>query len=618
MDGRFGVESGLSGKRLFRLVLDKEGTLWAATEGGGLQKAKAAVSGPMRFEPVVLPGGMLGEYVSGLTLGASGRLWACGEKGLALYEKGQWRRFTAQDGLLRTHVAYPIELKNGEVQVAYFEALGFSRFRVQEGRLEVTQHLEPTNPVAREKVYMMGEDSKNRVWVGTGQGVFVIDGDKIERFGLAEGLVGEDINNMAFLSDPGGDVWIGTSAGLARFDATAYRGQPAPPQSVVLSYRLGEEFHFPGIGDPPKAPYRANTFEVSFAGLSFLGEGYVQHQIRLRPLESDWHPTQTRESRYPALGAGNYIFEVRSRVGQGEWGPETTVSFEILPAWWGTLWFRALLVLLGGGFLYLVFRWRMRALRRQNRQLEDLVAARTKELEVANDALRNQSLTDPLTGLKNRRYLGVCMPDDVAQVNRAHRQVNLARSDRLALNIDLIFIMVDVDHFKSVNDAYGHHAGDLVLQQLAEILRGATRDTDTVVRWGGEEFLVVARNACRKEGAILVERIRSQVEAFAFDIGGGQTLKRTCSLGYSFFPFLAEHPKHMAWEVVVDIADHCLYAAKRSGRNAWVGLAAPFDAAPAALGENPTLHIPKLLEDGVLELNTSVPEGKALDWELKL
>jgi diguanylate cyclase (GGDEF)-like protein len=618
VDGRFGAESGLNGKRIFRLVLDPEGTLWVATEGGGLQKAKASVSGPMRFESVILPGGNDREYVSGLTLGASGRLMACGEKGLAVLEKGQWRRFTAQDGLLRTHVAYAVEARNGDVVVAYFEALGFSRLRLQEGTLQVVQHLEDKHPVSREKVYMLGEDSKSRIWVGTGQGVFVLDGERIERFGLAEGLVGDDISNMAFLSDPGGDVWIGTSAGLARFDAGSYRGQPAPPPSVVLSYQLGGKRYFPGVDPEPNVPHGSNTFDVSFAGLSFLGEGYVQHQIRLRDLETDWHPTQSREARYPALSAGRYIFDIRSRIGEGAWGPETAIAFVVHPAWWGTWWFRGLLVLVGGGSLYLVLLWRMKALRRKNRQLEDLVAARTRELEVANEALRSQSLTDPLTGLKNRRFLGVSMPDDVAHVNRAHRKIAGSTADRQALNIDLIFIMVDVDHFKSVNDAYGHHAGDLVLQRLADILRTATRDTDTVVRWGGEEFLVVARNASRKDGAILVERIRSQVEACAFDIGGGQTLKRTCSLGFSFFPFLSEHPTFMPWEMAVDIADHCLYAAKRGGRNAWVGLAAPFDAIPQAIGENPTLHIPELLKKGALELKTSLPEAKVLDWELKL
>ncbi len=615
VDGRFGLESGLNGKRIFRMALDREGTLWVATEGGGLQRARVAER-DLRFRSEVLPGGAVNEYVSGICLGGSGRLWVCGERGLALREQGKWTRFTERDGLLRTHVAYAIEARNGDLLVAYFEAQGFSRVRVENGRLKVVAHPGPSDPTGREKVYMLGEDSRSRVWVGTGQGVFVSQGDRMEHFGQSEGLVGEDISNMAFLSDPAGDVWIGTSSGLARFDAASYQGQPPPPASVILVSRLGDRAFPPET--EPRVPHGQNAFEVNFAGLSFLGEGRVQHEVRLLNLETEWHRTSTREARFPALSPGRYVFEVRSRVGdQGEWGPEARVAFTVLPAWWQTWWSRLLLVGALAGLVVLLIRWRLRALQEQNRALEALVAARTQELEAANDALRNQSLTDPLTGLRNRRYLGVCMPEDVARVQRAHRQVPSGQKERLNLNIDLIFIMVDVDHFKSINDTYGHHAGDLVLQQLAEILRKATRDTDTVVRWGGEEFLVVARNANRKEAAILAERIRSQVEAHPFHLGGGQTLHRTCSMGYAFFPFLPEHPDFLGWEPVVDVADHCLYAAKRSGRNGWVGVSSRPQPDPIRFGESVSLHLPDFIREGSLDLMTSFPDPGALDWELR-
>lgn len=614
VDARFGAEAGLTGKRLFRLVLDGQGLLWAATEGAGLMRADTRRA-KLEFEPIVMPGGHPKEYVSGITLGASGRFWACGDRGLGLLEHGKWRRFTSQDGLLRTHVAYCLELKNGDLLVAYFEAQGFSRVRVEGGKLKVLEHPASANPIGREKIYMLGEDAKGRIWVGTGQGLFVFQGDRMEHFGLSEGLVGEDISNMAFLSDAGGDVWIGTSAGLARFDAAAYQGQPKPPSTVFLDARLGNEVFDPE--SPPKVPHARRTFEVTIAGISFLGEGTLQHQVRLEPLEDDWHLTHTREARFPALSPGAYTFRARSRVGEGEWGPETTLRFTVLPAWWQSAWFRTLVGLAILGILVVVGRWRMRALREQNRELEALVHARTRELEVANEALRAQSLTDPLTGLKNRRYLGVCMPEDVAQVQRNHRAVAGSQAERLALNIDLVLIMVDVDHFKSINDHHGHHAGDLVLQQLADILRSATRDTDTVVRWGGEEFLVVARNACRKDAVILVERIRALVEAHAFAIGEGQILHRTCSLGFAYFPFLPTKPDHLPWETVVDVADHGLYAAKRAGRNGWVGLVPDVDGKPEPFQGAWLFNLPGLLHQKDLKVLSSFPEDTVFEWDVK-
>jgi diguanylate cyclase (GGDEF)-like protein len=611
VDGRFGAEAGLVGKRLFRLVLDGEGTLWAATDGGGLLKADARQSN-LHFQQETLPGGTAGEYVSGISLGDSGRLYACGEQGIAVRDHGVWKRYTQADGLQQTHVAYCAELKGGDVVVAYFESMGYSRIRLEGGRLQVVENLDPASELSREKVYMLGEDSQGRLWVGTGRGVFAVQGKDIQRFGLADGLVGEDIDNMAFHSDPGGDVWIGTSGGLARFDASAYRGPLDAPATVFLSCTLGGKAR--GGEGGVEVPHGQGTLEARFAGLSFLGEGYLHHEIRLQGLEDDWHVSDTPEARYPALRAGSYVLEVRSRVGQGAWGAPASFAFTVLPAWWQSWWFRLLGVLAAVGLLVLVIRWRLAALKRHNQELEALVHQRTAELEAANEALRNQSLTDPLTGLRNRRYLGVRMSEDVAQVQRTLRQMR--DKDRPEVNVDLVFAMVDLDHFKEVNDTYGHAAGDRVLQQTAEILQSVTRDSDTVVRWGGEEFLVVARNASRRDSTTLVERIRARMAEHVFDLGEeGGTLRRTCSVGFSFFPFYHPEVEALTWEQVVDMADHCLYAAKRSGRNGWVGLAATPALDVESLHDHPSQHIRDLLQRGAVEVQTSYPDGVDLHWD---
>src|SRR5690348_13575550 len=173
--------------------------------------------------------------------------------------------------------------------------------------------------------------------------------------------------------------------------------------------------------------------------------------------------------------------------------------------------------------------------------------------------------------------------------------------------------MVDLDHFKEVNDTYGHAAGDLVLQQVATILQEATRDTDTVVRWGGEEFLVVARNAARKDAVVLVERIRSRVEAHAFDLGDGSTIRRTCSIGFALMPFLCADPDYMSWEEVVDVADHCLYVAKRSGRDAWVGVLPQTDVTAEGLGMHVASRLSELVATPMLEVLSSREDPEGLD-----
>lgn len=611
---RFGSESGLRGTRILRMVLDASGTLWVAADGGGLRAARTG-PGPLRFEPVVVPGGNETEYFSGLILDGKGRLWAAGEKGLAVRDGGAWRRFTDADGLRETHVAYALSLRSGELVVAYFEGAGLSRVTYDGGRISVADLLAPGSVLATQKVFMLGEDRSGRIWAGTGLGVYSVEDGTERRYRAEDGLVGEDFNNMTFLEDPDGGLWFGTMSGLARFDPRVTPPSVPPPATAILETKLGPRSWKGPAPDGERLGYRENVLEVRYAGLSFVRENAVESETRLVGLEPEWRASRIRELRISALPPGEYRFEVRSRAAAGEWGPVTGFSFSIAPAWWQSLWFRALALLAVAGLVALAVQRRLRKLQRRAAILQSLVDERTVELKAANEALRNQSLTDPLTGLRNRRYLGVSVPEVVAQVNRNHRNVALGRGDRAAVNVDLVFLMVDVDHFKSVNDAHGHHAGDEVLRQLAAVLRSATRESDTVVRWGGEEFLVVGRNTCRKECAVLAERIRERVEAHEFRLDDGTVLRRTCSVGFASYPVVGSAPDHVEWEQVVDLADQALYAAKVGGRNAWVGLVARDGLRAEDVTRSPAQELAVLVERGDFEVRTSLPDAAALDWK---
>ncbi len=611
---RIELSRDAAAKRIFRLYLDRSGVLWAGTDGAGLFKA-LPTKGHLKFERVELPQGTPTEYISDVHQDAAKRIWVPGEHGLAMLENGQWRRFTSKDGLKQDHMTYIRSTNSGDLLISYNEPLGVTLARYGGGVLKILKQFDTTTGLVEDMVYLTGEDAKGGIWIGTGKGVDLVRSEGIDHFGIAEGLVGEDCNNMAFFPEDNGDAWIGTSTGLARFDAKAYKGLAVPPTTVMTSLKLGNKAYIPGL-EEVQVPHGSNTLEARFACLSFLRELAVHQRVRLVGLEPEWHTTDTHEARYPALPPGHYRLEVCSRVGQGSWGPVAFYRFEVLSAWWQTWWLRTLLGLGFAGLIALVVRWRMFALKQRNRQLEAQVAARTKELEAANEALRSQSLTDPLTGLRNRRFLGECMPEDVALVNRVFHEVKGPRKGRLALNIDLLFVMVDLDHFKLVNDEHGHAAGDKVLQQMGEIMKEATRDTDTVVRWGGEEFLVVARNVCRRDSTILVERIRSQVAEHLFDIGEGKSLHLTCSLGFALYPFLPELPQAFAWERVVDAADHCLYAAKRAGRDAWVGLFPCEEVDPNLVLDTQTLNIPDLLSKGTIQVKSSLAPDFPLEWDL--
>jgi diguanylate cyclase (GGDEF)-like protein len=257
-----------------------------------------------------------------------------------------------------------------------------------------------------------------------------------------------------------------------------------------------------------------------------------------------------------------------------------------------------------------VIQWQMKKLKQRNVELEVLLKladSLTLELETANRTLQEQSLTDPLTGLKNRRYLYATIAKDIAQVKRMYRAQEAPPGSAPIQNNDLLFFMVDVDHFKWVNDTFGHGAGDAVLQQVADLLRKATRGSDTVIRWGGEEFLVVARQANRDEAAVVAERIRRFVEKHRFDLPDGHSIHRTCSVGFTAYPLDGVESLHIEWDRVVDLADRCLYRAKEGGRNQWVGLMPSTPAGPSRFTMDITGEMEELLDQGLMQVIGSGP-----------
>ncbi len=171
------------------------------------------------------------------------------------------------------------------------------------------------------------------------------------------------------------------------------------------------------------------------------------------------------------------------------------------------------------------------------------------ELEEKNRELERLSISDGLTGLFNHRHIHGLLYDEYGRANRSHEPLTVA--------------MFDLDRFKSVNDNYGHQAGDRVLQQFADILRNTARDIDRIGRYGGEEFMVILPETALHEGAIFVERVRREVALHDFHIGREEPLHMTVSAGVATYPHeLAGNP-----ETLIRFADEALYAAKAAGRD---------------------------------------------------
>lgn len=168
------------------------------------------------------------------------------------------------------------------------------------------------------------------------------------------------------------------------------------------------------------------------------------------------------------------------------------------------------------------------------------------------DLLEVENITDPLTKVYNRRYLDRRLDEEVA------------RSKRYSLELSVF--MLDIDHFKRVNDTYGHQAGDVTLSTLGSLIKADLRDMDVVYRYGGEEFLIICTNTPIKGATLVAERIRHLIESHPIEIsdsaGRNQMIQVTASIGVASLSYGIDNK-----EKLVQAADQSLYRAKQDGRN---------------------------------------------------
>ena len=201
------------------------------------------------------------------------------------------------------------------------------------------------------------------------------------------------------------------------------------------------------------------------------------------------------------------------------------------------------------------------------------------ELQRKNLELQEISFTDTLTGVWNRRYLEEILTAEAGQVLRNYERARGSDIRKLD-HRDLVFIMVDVDFFKEVNDVHGHPSGDRLLQRVAERLARVVRKSDVLVRWGGEEFLIMSRSADPSGTPAFCERVLDIMASEAFDLGHGIRVRKTCSVGWAPFPWSRGAYEAVCAEETIELADMALYRAKAGGRNQGVGIL-PGDGAVA-------------------------------------
>ncbi|HVQ29985.1 MAG TPA: diguanylate cyclase, partial [Vicinamibacteria bacterium] len=289
-----------------------------------------------------------------------------------------------------------------------------------------------------------------------------------------------------------------------------------------------------------------------FVSPSFTDENALRYRYRLVGLGDSWTESEAAqgETTYGGLAPAYYRFEVLAVTSDGRVSKEPAVFlFSVRPAWWQTAPALVLFALALGAGIFLVVRTRETALVAARLRLEREVRERTEDLRKANERLAALAVSDELTGVANRRRLIDALEEAMAFARR--RETPLA------------ILLADLDHFKEVNDRFGHAAGDEVLRRVAQGMEGALRTEDLLGRYGGDEFVAVLRGTAAEGAREAGERLRKALRVLDLGIPGpGADGPLTVSVGLAVYDRSLAQPADLLRR-----ADEALYRAKAAGRN---------------------------------------------------
>ena len=588
------------------VVPNRSGGLWVGTEGGGVVHVHQKRLTVYNRSNGTLPC----DNVTDLKLKPDGTLLVACKEGLAIRKPdGTWHRMTRGEALPVSYVRCMLDQPDGSTLLGTLGA-GVVRY---DG-----QRMEPLTPDREEleAIYDMVQFN-GKLWMATNYGVASLDKDgtitiygreaglpnasttallqvddllwiatdggaalldpelgRVVRILTAdEGLPGNEFTtHNALFQDQEGNIWFGVFGGAASLAPQTGPIGPREGKPGLLihevAYRVGDAEFVEHVtnGGSITIPTNARGITFRFDVVWFQNENSIHIRSRLADLEQQWmdvlNPSRL-ESRYPTIPYGEYTFQVRvesfttslQALEQNLLRITVPRPWTMNPVTWATGLLMFLILVAGGN------RWWNRHLQRDRDKLNRLVRKQTEELEKTNHilamknvALQQMAETDELTGLYNRRFFMMAL--------RQHIQLSRRGGGHDPLSI----IILDVDHFKTINDRFGHDVGDLILRQVAKCLKAASRNTDILARFGGEEFILLLPKTDLPGARTAAEKIRKTLAEHTFNGDGFQELNLTVSLGISQLRKDIDEIT-TATTLLIKTADICLYQAKEKGRN---------------------------------------------------
>ena len=586
----FPQHSGVSMSDVVTLAKDVRGHIWGGTVNGTVLDFNPATEQARRLPD------SLGSVYRVFQEAGSARIWICSAKGIGFVtDKDGWRAvsmvresaapqanvwsvtqdaagalwFSAKGGLYRfaggrwTQIRLPPQVEeidypelsaapDGTLWMQAAMPTPLLQLRVSGATARVVKAI-PGELIGSDAISFIRFDRRGWLWVGTDIGVYVWNGQRWVHCTQEDGLLSDDTDMGAVLPDVDGSMWFGTVGGISHLLDPQKLFQVPRPEISVRDVRLnGTELQ---AGGHPQLDFRNPELSISLFSTDYTRPRAIVFRYKLRGLIDNWQTSVSGNLHFSGLPPGEYVLSIQAMDTRlHAVSAPINYAFTVLPPWYRRDRAKVLglvvLLAIGMGWWRLSLR-RLKAseatLKAKVDQQTAQLLAEKEQLERAQRELVESSRRDALTGLLNRSA--------IFEVLGAMRRVSLENGMPLSV------IMADLDHFKSVNDRYGHTVGDAVLRECADRLRQTLRPGDAVGRYGGEEVLLVIPGLSPSHAAARLEELRHAIASRPI-AHGEHSIHVTCSFGVAWLD-----GRHREVESIVNAADAALYLAKQSGRN---------------------------------------------------
>ncbi|NDW20764.1 diguanylate cyclase [Alteromonas hispanica] len=547
--------NGLPSNEVRAILKAKDGRIWFGTAQG---LTSQSLDGSLLHYNE--NDGLPAHFIMGLAEDRFGRIWIATGMGVAYIESSVVHNLTFPE-TSDAQYAFSFHADTDGIWMATDRGVACFNFASQ-----AVTFIGKSQGLPVDKVFAIGFDQRGNAWITSNQGVFLTSREdllasinrsksqlRLEHFKEEDGLKSRQINGGSqpslFISESD-NVWLASAKGLANTTSQSLArinsfSIPVTIEEVQLDGHVVSSFK----GDGPII-VSPDTKRITFkyAGLGYAMPSRIEYQTILEGYNDSWSARgQVRIAEYTNLSPNNYFFKVRARYPDGDWQEvDVPLVLSVQPRFTQTYIFKIVIVITLCGLIWLAFRLRFHHLKRTESILRKRVSEQTKSLELQTRQFEYQATHDELTGIANRRAFD----------KHALDLFRLAKTSSYSLCLAII----DIDHFKQVNDCYSHMVGDQVIKEVASLIANSIPHDALCARWGGEEFTILLSRHDTDQALDQLESIRRKIKKHDFGyIANNLTI--TVSAGLADINLASDYDR------LLNHADQALYYAKQQGRD---------------------------------------------------